>query len=207
MAPTRPNLHYAHINGDYIFLCLEAGRYFLLRGTGARRFDRNLRGEATRADLDWLIEQNIISHGSGGVECTVQRLARPTSCFLDMPSMRASLVDTASAIAAQLRARRELRVRELAGIVDDLRQKGRNSGSHSPPSGLAVAAAFHRARHYMPAIDQCLVRGLAMKRMLQDRNSSALMVIGVMMPFTAHCWVQEDDTVLGSGPIDLSRPL
>src|SRR3546814_10650482 len=68
--------------------------------------------------------------------------------------------------------------------------------------GQSTAAAFVRAWRYRNATDQCLVRSIAMRAMLARRGLGSDLVIGVMLPFSAHCWIQVGAAVL-SDPLDL----
>src|SRR3546814_15197290 len=53
----------------------------------------------------------------------------------------------------------------------------------------STAAAFVRAWRYRNATDQCLVRSIAMRAMLARRGLGSDLVIGVMLPFSAHFWL------------------
>lgn len=192
----RSDLRYCRFAADYIFLCLRTDRYFLLRGNPADRLARFLSGDASRSDLAWLAEHELISDASGDNPVAREPIPFPTSSFRDTTIPSTSRTVVASVLVAQQLARRELAKRNLGAIVTSLGHASRAFHEIDFDAGLGVAAAFHRARHYAPAIDRCLVRGLAMKRMLLRRKCDARLVIGVAMPFSAHCWVQADDVVL-----------
>src|SRR3546814_12979139 len=66
----------------------------------------------------------------------------------------------------------------------------------------STAAAFVRAWRYRNATDQCLVRSIAMRAMLARRGLGSDLVIGVMLPSSAHCWIPVGAAVL-SDPLDL----
>ena len=68
-----------------------------------------------------------------------------------------------------------------------------------------LAAAFQRARYYWSGIDECLSRGIAMRRELAGKGCEARLVIGVTLPFAAHCWVQLGPAVL-TDPLDVVTP-
>lgn len=65
-----------------------------------------------------------------------------------------------------------------------------------------LAGAFERAKRYVSGADQCLPRGIAMKRMMARQGHTVSLVFGVTMPFAAHSWVQADDLVL-TDPLDV----
>lgn len=192
----RADLRYCRLAADYIFLCLHSNRYFLLRGSPSERFDRFLSGNASRTDLAWLTEHEIVSNEDGGGPDSCGQVPRPLSSFRDTTLSSASLIDVMSVLIDQQIARRILATRNLGAIATDLGRADRASHKIDVDTCLDVAAAFHRARRYAPAIDQCLVRGLAMKRTLLRRKCDAWLLIGVAMPFSAHCWVQVGDIVL-----------
>lgn len=204
-AVVSPNLRYRGIGSAFVFLCLRTGRYFLLRDGSARRFERFTTGRAAPADLDWLREREFIVGSTIATEPGT-RIALPArSSILDLQLPTPGVLAICHVTAAQMKARRDLRLRALGAIVTALEQRGVIPEPASPTDCLKLAAAFYRARRYFPAIDQCLVRGLAMKRLLDKQGLQADFVIGVKLPFSAHCWVQAGDTVL-TDPIDVVLP-
>jgi hypothetical protein len=116
--------------------------------------------------------------------------------LVDEPSAKASMAATLCCIWEQRRARRDLQNNSLADIVSRLRRSSDQSSPSSADDCREIAAAFVRAKRYMSSDDQCLVRGIAMTRMLGRRGVAASLVFGVTMPFAAHSWVQVGDTVL-----------
>src|SRR3546814_12137991 len=96
----------------------------------------------------------------------------------------------------QLRASTELRRDSLLKIIERLGRGRLRNASCGERVSQNIAAAFLRSQRLVSAADQCLVRGIAMKRMLAQRGCDARLVLGVTMPFSAHCWVQAGDVVL-----------
>src|SRR3546814_14050631 len=96
----------------------------------------------------------------------------------------------------QLRASTELRRDSLLKIIERLGRGRLRNASCGERVSQNIAAAFLRSQRLVSAADQCLVRGIAMKRMLAQRGCDARLVFGVTMPFSAHCWVQAGDVVL-----------
>lgn len=204
-AVVSPHLRFRRMGSAFIFLCLRTGRYFLVRGGPARRFQRFTTGRAAPADLGWLRERQFIVWSAVSAE-PGNRVALPArSSILDLQLPAPGVLDICHVAAAQMRARRDLRSRPLSAIVAMLEQREVIAEPASAMDCLKLAAAFYRARRYFPAIDQCLVRGLAMKRLLDGQGLQADFVIGVKLPFSAHCWVQAGDTVL-TDPIDVVLP-
>ena len=201
----RDDLCYRRIGEDFVFLCLRTDRYFLLRGSAGERFERFLVGDSDPADIAWLVERQLVSHTADHAGFISRPFPLPRSSLLDTPMPRAGLGLTSRVLAAQFRARHELRERSLGAIVNDLDRFGDATAVAESDIGLALASAFLRARRYVSAIDQCLVRGLAMKRMAMRQKLDARLVIGVTMPFSAHCWVQVGEIIL-TDPLDMVRP-
>ncbi|WP_295326785.1 lasso peptide biosynthesis B2 protein [uncultured Sphingopyxis sp.] len=104
----------------------------------------------------------------------------------------------------QRRASVELRRDSLLEIVERLGRGRPRNASCGERVCQNIAAAFLRSRRLVSAEDQCLVRGIAMKRMLAQRGCDARLVFGVTMPFSAHCWVQAGDVVL-TDTLDIVR--
>lgn len=198
----RSGLHYQQFDTEFVFFDLAADRYFLLSGNAAGCFDGFLRERANPSDREFLRSRAILDEGPQSSGHAFVKPARATASLVDTPVADARASTTIGALWAQRRARRDLRHRRLADILFEMR--GRSSGPPSRGGEISgnVAAAFVRARRYSPAIDQCLVRGIAMKRMLTRQGCSASLVFGVTMPFAAHCWVQADETVL-TDPLDI----
>jgi len=162
-------------------------------------------GRAAPEDLDWLREREFIVGSTIATEPGTRFALPARSSILDLHLPVPGVLDIGLAAAAQMKARRDLRLRPLGAIFAALGQREVIPEPASPTDFLKLAAAFYRARRYFPAIDQCLVRGLAMKRLLDRQGLQADFVIGVKLPFSAHCWIQVDDTVL-TDPIDVVLP-
>lgn len=192
----RAGLSYCLIGSRAIFLDLAASRYFLLEGAGAQSLASFAEGRGDRDAIGWLLEQGLIEPG---VAPPVRAHAQPPLSSLHdrhLGSPRPWLL--VEAIAGQARAKRNLAKHSLGALL----------GSSVPADAGAdldrcrpIAAAVERVSRYRDATDQCLVRGLAMRTMLARRGLSVDLVIGVMLPFAAHCWLQSG-TILLSDPLD-----
>lgn len=197
----RTDLHFLQIGDAFIFFDLADDRYFLLADHVAERFARFINHSADASDIHWLLERGLIVDRCGHYPA-VHPITPALSSFVDNPCMSAPLGTVLESLWAQRQARRDLQNRRLEAILAGLQpKKARSSGGQALYH--EVAAAFLRARRYASAVDQCLPRGLAMKRMLTRRGCDALLVFGVTMPFAAHCWVQIDDIVL-TDPLDIA---
>ena len=200
----RNNLHFAKVGSGFVFLDLAVDRYFMLRGDPADRFDDFLEGVAGQSALDWLMNRQLIDD-HGGSSLSLSRCgARPDSSLVDDGIQNSSACWVARALTAQLIVRRQIERLPLSQIFERLRRVQAPDVRADMRACRVAAGAFQRAKHYMSATDQCLVRGLAMKCMLGRRGCDVQLIIGVTMPFSAHCWVQCGSVVL-TDPIDLVR--
>lgn len=192
----RPGLSYCLIGSRAIFLDLTASRYFLLEGAGAERLAAFAAGTASADDLAWLLEHGLIE--SGGAQAALVSAPSPVASLYDrhLGTPRPGLL--LEAIAGQSCARRRLSHHSLGALLE----ASIVSGSAADPDRCRpITAAIERASRYRDATDQCLARGLAMRAMLARRGLAADLVIGVTLPFAAHCWLQSGTTVL-SDPLD-----
>ncbi|WP_019054800.1 lasso peptide biosynthesis B2 protein [Sphingobium xenophagum] len=199
----RPGLHFCRFDGEYVLLDLPADRYFLVEGDIAQAFARFLNRCSNAADRAVLLEQKLIcpsrTAGTGGIAMP----PTATASLIDRPLPKARLLDTLSAILHQRRAGTDLRRQSFAEIASLFGEAScKNSTGNGQPQCLRAAAAFQRARRYVSATDQCLARGIGLRRMLAGHGCEARLVFGVTLPFAAHCWVQIGETVL-SDPLDV----
>lgn len=190
----RADLHFCRIGTRLIFLDLAASRYFLLEGPAAERFELWRNGKADGTDILWLQDLGLVEPGAARPprSCPIA----PCLSLYDAPLARARPWLVAEALYEQTIASRRVRVEPLAIL---LRQRA--SGSANLDACRSIAAACRVAARYRAATDQCLPNALAMRRMLARRGVSSDLVIGVTLPFSAHCWLQSGETVL-SDPLD-----
>ena len=195
-AMLRSGLHYCQFDSGFVLFDLSADRYFLLTDQSAEQFGRVLSGGGTSADEHHLRDLGLLADDETGKPAPVILPPLAARSLVDEPTAKASMATTIFCIWEQRRARRDLQNKSLSDIVTGL---GRRSDRLAPSSAddcREIAAAFVRAKRYMSSDDQCLVRGIAMARMLGCRGVAASLVFGVTMPFAAHSWVQVGDTVL-----------
>ncbi|MBR2172783.1 MULTISPECIES: lasso peptide biosynthesis B2 protein [Sphingopyxis] len=195
MSRPRTDLRYSIIGADVVCLDLTTSRYFLLQGAAAEAFKAATLGTATCGQLRWLVENNLVE---AGPPVPAPRLApRPETSAFDNCLGSASPWTLVEALAEQWRARRSLARQSLGAIL-----KPSSLSRGDLDRCQSTAAAFVRAWRYRNATDQCLVRSIAMRAMLARRGLGSDLVIGVMLPFSAHCWIQVGAAVL-SDPLDL----
>ena len=200
--PLRPGLHYRRITDSFIFFDLFADRYFLLTNRSAEAFDRFANGSPTRVDVDHLHRLGLTgAAGTGALPRGVPTVTASCS-LIDTPLARAGIFATIASVAAQRRARRDLSRHPLAQILNDISWAQHDLPLAGDKACRDIAGAFERAKRYVSGADQCLPRGLAMKRMMARQGHTVSLVFGVTMPFAAHSWVQAGDLVL-TDPLDV----
>jgi hypothetical protein len=199
----RPGVSFCEASGHLVFLDMEADRYFGLT-------------DAAEA----IIRQGVQTPPDAGHAVQIETLvgcgllvdapdARPLRACTPPPAPRVSLMDgplprteplqTATAIAALMRARLQLAV---TGLAVTLRGFAARKAVIAPGQATADAiptaiAAFRQSALYTRSHDQCLVRSLALARHLARRGEAVDLVIGVdVRPFSAHAWVQKGDVLL-----------
>lgn len=198
----RPNLHICRVSSGYVLLDLCSSRYSLLCGQGAAHLLQFIQQTAGPDELAWLLDAKVISETQEQRKVYASSLTLPRQSFLDYTDEGTSWSDLVGALLSQNNASRDLRRRNLIQILDEMRVGAGSPRMLTRTTALATAYAFSKAKRYMSAIDQCLPRGVAMKRMLNKKGCSAQFVIGISMPFSAHCWVQADQILL-TDPLEL----
>lgn len=192
----RPNLHICRVSSGYILLDLCSSRYTLLCGQGAEHLRQFIEQEAGPVALCWLLEAKLICEGPDERKVHASSLTLARQSFLDFANEEPSWFDVIGAVRNQNKARRDLRRRNLAQIFHEIGMDNSSPRRFPRSTALATAYTFFKARRYISALDQCLPRGIAMKRMLNKKGCAAQLVIGITMPFSAHCWVQADQILL-----------
>lgn len=191
-----PDMRCCTIGTHSIFLDLSRDRYFLLSKDAEVRFRKFREGRADEADLAWLVSRRIICPAVHEPADSVPALPAPEFSALDNDLPSARFVCTARAALAQIAARRAIRRRPIARILSEFPTVSERHIPDERQHALYVASAFQQARYLISGTDQCLPRGIAMKRILARQGCHADLVIGVTLPFSAHCWVQLGSTVL-----------
>lgn len=192
----RPDLSFCFIGSRAIFLDRAASRYFLLEDIGAEHMEGFVAGEASEDAISWLEDRGLIEPGEASPAPFMA--PRPTASLHDVRLGTSRPWLLAEAMLAEMRSQRQLTRRPLGALLEP---HGFGDVEADLDRCRPIAAAIERASRYRDATDQCLARGLAMRAMLVRRGQRADLVIGVMLPFAAHCWIQSGTTVL-SDPLD-----
>ncbi|WP_343517792.1 lasso peptide biosynthesis B2 protein [Sphingomonas sp.] len=209
-----PQISFCDAGGRYVFLDLDADRYFCLEPEAEQAFARLMAGRspapADHKRLDVLEED-----GGLLVRTSTSELPEPVclpvaeQSLFDAP-VPVSTREIAMAALALLRARRALRARPLGKLVSELRLAKHSAKALDRPIAHArlasIAASFRRAALLAGALDQCLALSLAMTRRALSQGIVVELVLGVKLrPFQAHAWVQSQDQIL-SDRVDRVAP-
>jgi hypothetical protein len=190
----RQTLRFCHIGSRFVFLDLAASRYFLLEGSAAESFADFVAGQASSEAIAWLAAKGLIELGEP--IAAIPLPAAATSSLLDQALPAARLATVAEALVLQAIARRRVKREPVSALLAPSR-----GGPHDLERCKPLVAAFRRGSRYAQSEDQCLANGVAIRALLARRGLASELVIGVRLPFAAHCWVQVGDTIL-SDPLD-----
>jgi len=193
----RADVQHCQFGAQTVCLDLSTSRYFLLEGAASDHLARFVSGTATDEAIGSLLDLGLIEPGTR--VCARPRAFTPTKSFLDHRQPKTSPWLLYRAIREQRRTQSALLRMSLGALLEPT-----GLPRADPESCHAVAAAFARASRYRDATDQCLVRGLAMRAILARSGLGVDLVIGVTLPFAAHCWIQAGPVVL-SDPFDRVR--
>lgn len=198
----RSGLRVRQFGARFVFLDLLASRYFLLDGEAAERFASYCDGTATAAACEWLLAQQIVEPGKPEPLHPLQPTVTQSLFDSETPRVRPWLV--VEALHEQAKAQFRVRRTSLATLL-----QSPGAGRTDAEACRPIAAACFAAARYRSAADQCLPNALAMRSMLFRAGLAADLVIGVTMPFQAHCWLQSGDMVLNDsfGSIQNFQPL
>lgn len=203
--PASAATYWCRTGDGFIFLDLASDRYFTLEPSAADRFSLIVHRGQEAADEDWLAARGLHNLARPVDQIFPEAIA-PTSSYLDSPGAeKASAVDTIRAIYALALARRHVRKLRLGQILSTIPPIEPLPAEDQRSAGRSAAAAFKRARRYFSGVDECLGRGVAMRRVLAGKGCDARLVVGVTLPFAAHCWVQLGSAVL-TDPLDVVLP-
>lgn len=200
-------LSYCTVDGHLIFLDIQNDRYFRLAECLESALVTYLDGgDGPESSIRRLIDRKILIDGSGnsdhGSSCfpkTPARSAMEEAAHTERTSISVVLDTLAIVCSTQL----QLKTRGLKKTLDGLlalrgqRTSRPSTSRHGESLVLEAAAAFRRARLYVPIDTCCLLDSIAMVRFLAKRELHAALVFGVAAdPFSAHCWVQHGALVL-----------
>ncbi len=201
----RKGLHGRIVSGVPVFLDVDQGRYFFLRGDLARRFEAFSINCATEDDFRTLATCGLLVGSEGAIERATPIPVANASYPADK-SCAASAALIAQAGALQVFQIMFVARTRFSNIIEKTVsakvQGGQSTPARAGRSQGEIAAAFARVQRMVPSIDRCLPRSLAVAAMLRRHGHEPTIVLGVQFPFAAHCWVQCGNQVVGD---DLDR--
>ncbi|TCM13010.1 transglutaminase superfamily protein [Novosphingobium sp. PhB165] len=195
----RRGVSFCAIGERYIFLDLEADRYFCLPQPLDRQFHRLTEtGEAEPPVRQALQRIGVLSMGHGYPLTACTRRAAITASAQAQDGASASVpLGTARALANRSLWNRRVRTRALAANIADVIRKRENlQPARDAAAALqGVASAYRHAGLIRSTRGRCLPTSMALMSDLAKAGVCARMVMGVQLgPFSAHCWVE-----VGSG--------
>lgn len=213
--PHRSNMTYAipaHVSvavceGRPIFLDLKANRYFALSEGLGKAFLDGLNDESWLTDLsvaEALVRQGVLCRACESRPRPVPQIPRPTQSLLDAPLPPSGGLNHLRALATYVMARAELRIIPFEATIRRLhRRKQKQTTVSNTPVG-EVVAAHSRLGRIVTVANRCLPRSIALMDILASRGVHPTFVIGVRLPFAAHCWVQTDDYLISDQALTVS---
>ncbi|HEV2621856.1 MAG TPA: lasso peptide biosynthesis B2 protein [Frateuria sp.] len=203
----RDDLSYCRVGERLVFLDVGKDRYFHLPCPLEQALTAYLDGagcsDTDRSDLikrSILVEQTDIAAGSRPDAKPATRSAMEATS----QSRNLRVSELIEVFVTVLVTRIALKISTLKSILDGLTADRHAQAARSEPLAefperrvWDAAAAFRRARLYVPIEMRCLLDSIAMARFLLRRRVPTHVVFGIAIdPFSAHCWVQVDDLVL-----------
>jgi hypothetical protein len=194
----RHGLHAAETNGRFVFLDVDADRYFCLPDKLEKLFQCAAAGQAqTSGEVQPLLQRCILVASEAGA----QSRGRPQplrSSLLEDPDARIPALPSGAALLGLLRACAEEHLLSFKSRIDRARLTKAAMSNRAPSTSAgADALRFLAARRLVRSRDKCLRESMALFAFLVRRGHHAELVIGVTMdPFSAHCWVQHGAVVL-----------
>lgn len=199
-------LSYCQVGSRLVFLDVSRDRYFRLGGELETAFLAYLSGGTPdETCVQQLIQRGVLAEELGSAIERQPLPPLPSESAMEMAGMatRTGPAELIEVFLLVVHTRIRLRMTRLEGILDVY---VRHDEGGCIPAGesiesrdrlLLASAAFHRARLFVPVKMRCLVDSIALTRFLRRRRFRTALVFGVALdPFSAHCWVQADNTVL-----------
>lgn len=168
----------------------------MLEGQLEQDFADLLDGHASAESKVRLAASSILTNEAQPPSPPVPSLPVATSSLYESVRGAASARLIGETILRQHLARRALVHRSFGDITSDLGHRSQRPGENPHSSPETLVAALVGAERFVQRADDCLAVGIAMSRMLARRNLTHCFVIGVTLPFAAHCWVQAGSVVL-----------
>ncbi|MGN7930542.1 lasso peptide biosynthesis B2 protein [Sphingopyxis sp. 22461] len=190
-----PWISYCKVEDCTIILDVRANRYFMATEALARALENsehsalpgNLRDNFLRSDE----AHQSYSTACGNIPAALEHSAEAGPTSPAMPSIL-------TAIAIILSMRFQLRAFSLDRNLQKVQRNNRECLEGKSGGNLGdLISAFECAERLTVERDRCLLRSLALQSFLAKYGHVSALVFGVRLhPFRAHCWLQQDATVL-----------
>lgn len=200
----RSGIHCCLRDNTPIFLDLTANRYFQLGDEVGQAFLALVRGVVIaedqvaclgRLEASGLLEQ--VPGDTQSADTIVTHHAHPTREIEGKPG-KAALALLPVVLSLLLVTRLRLYLFPTTVLQKASKRRSGQTAGRALISIETLAAAFDLAGLLLSRADRCLERSLAMRAMLRLFGHRIDLVLGVSTrPFAAHCWVQQDDVLIG----------
>jgi len=194
------------VAGHLILLDLRKSRYHAAPSPFSEVLEAAASGDGARfvgtPEADRLIRKDWLRFGS--TDATIHAAwLEPARADWNNPQGRFSRVSPplfTTALALQFASICRLKLYSLEKIVTALRETKaalKSNDWFDEEEINALLSSFEATRRVIGERDRCLMKSIALFRLLVSRGVSVDLVIGVRLaPFSAHCWVQKDGNVL-----------
>ncbi|WP_367348492.1 lasso peptide biosynthesis B2 protein [Sphingobium yanoikuyae] len=220
----KTGISFCDVEGQLVFLDMEADRYFGLSPAAEQSFRALLADPASpdpASDAPASPVMALIGHAQ---LLEMDAPAAPMPCparasggesLLDRLEASDHKSGAAAAIAASLTIiamGAQLRLRSLSSIFARLRKSkdAVRDWRHAPDEALAIIAAFAASARLLRSHDQCLPRSLALAHAFVRAGLRADLFLAVRLrPFAAHCWVEHDGLIANdrAAHVDSYQPI
>lgn len=201
----RDTLYLCQIGEAYVSLDLATNRYGYIHGTSAGLIAAFLDGGADPETVRRLVANNIVKDGTPKPRYELEHLPDVVAGLEAYRMVRPSAISIGRAVIAHLYARRAVAARPISDLLARVAETTPSHDNSSVDACLDIAIGYRHARRYLSQDNQCLARSVALTQLLGRAGQRVHLVIGVMVPFAAHCWVQAGTTIL-SDDLDEVRP-
>lgn len=202
------HLGVCEIHGRMVMLDLRRDRYLQLDARTAAAFkewqDARERNPADDAGLLELVERGWLVRAGDAAACGRSVPAvRPKSLIGELPNVAPTTRIFRGVVSALWHSRRALKRRGLEAAVEEARRL-------KPAPGLETdlrlhLAGFRAARRLVPIAPNCLIDSFALSAFLAARGIRSDLLFGVkLVPFAAHCWLQNEQAILNDAADSVS---
>lgn len=189
---------HCEVNDRTVFLDVKRNRYSAMKSSLAHAL--------VQGDFDGLPDHIVRQVDEWGWR--VERGAAPTTRVSPVRAVRELSSESVGiavrpklvyrALKCVAASRLRLKTRRLAGVLD--RISAENASSAGVPSLVSIAElaeAFDATERVIFGANDCLVRSIALHRLLTNHGHQSALIFGVRLnPFRAHCWLQISEMVV-----------